>query len=587
MDGRPKLWTLNPPHPLAEDLASRLRVSTLLAQALLARGLSDIGDCQAFLSPSLKSLHPPLALPGADAASQRIARAIRDREKIVIYGDYDVDGITAAAILWHAIRLLGGQVGYYIPHRIEEGYGLNSEAVAQIAGDGAKLIVTVDCGVTAIEPALVAREKGADLIITDHHQFKPGEFPDCFAIVHPRLKLDGQAEYPNPHLCGAGVALKLAWAVGLAMSQTPRVSDDFKKFLIDATSLAALGTIADVVPLMGENRVLAHFGLNGLRASNLPGLRALIASASLTGKNLDSYHVGFCLAPRLNACGRMGHAEKALRMLTEASEAEALEIASFLETQNRQRQALERQILEQALAQLGPNPLSDSDRAIVLASDQWHPGVIGIVAARLVDRFCRPTVLISLANGQGQGSGRSIAGFHLADALNACSHYLTSHGGHEMAAGLKISADSFNAFRDAFKSYARDHVQLEMMRPELKLEAHADLAQMNEGVVNDLWRLGPFGHGNRRPVFWFRDVHLAAEPRVVGKTGVHLQLWVKKGNKRLKCIAFNRAFMKDRLTPGTRVELAAEPSINEFNGARSVELEIKDVRLANSQNVEG
>jgi single-stranded-DNA-specific exonuclease len=581
MDGRAKLWTINPPHPQAEELASRLRVSTLLAQALLIRGMTEIDDCQAFLSPSLKSLCPPLTLPGASAASQRIARAIRDQEKIVIYGDYDVDGITAAAILWHAIRLLGGQVGYYIPHRIEEGYGLNSEAVAQIIDDGAKLIVTVDCGVTAIEPAKVAREQRVDLIITDHHQFHPEQLPDCFAIVHPRLKLDGQTEeYPNPNLCGAGVALKLAWAVALAHSQTPRVSEDFKKFLIEATSLAALGTIADVVPLLGENRVLAHFGLSGLRSSTLPGVRALIASASLTGKNLDSYHVGFCLAPRLNACGRMGHAELALKMLTEATESEALEIASFLETQNRQRQNLERQILEQALSQLEQSPLTDQDRAVVLASDKWHPGVIGIVAARLVDRLCRPAVLISLSNGQGQGSARSVPGFHLANAFNACSQHLLSHGGHEMAAGLKIQTESFDAFRAAFCNYARDHVQLEMMRPELKLESLADLAQMNEATVTDLWRLGPFGHGNRRPLFCFRDVQLAAEPRIVGKTGGHLQLWVKKGDKRLKCIAFNRAWMKDRLTAGTRIELAAEPSINDFNGSRSVELDVKDLKFS-------
>jgi single-stranded-DNA-specific exonuclease len=598
-----KRWTISPAHPAAEDLAQRLKISPLVAQALLTRGMTEPDDCHAFLSPTLKLLHEPSLLPNAVRAAERIAKAVRDRQKIVIYGDYDVDGITATTILWHALTLLGAQVSYYIPHRIDEGYGLNPQAVGQIIEGGAQLIITVDCGVTAMESARVAAERGVDLIITDHHQWHEGEFPDCFAIVHPRLPSStpspgtpafdseaqarrgegrggGDCSYPNPHLCGAGVAFKLAWQIGLAVNGSMRVSNEFRDFLVEATALAALGTIADVVPLVGENRALAHFGLLGLKSSKLTGIKALIASAALTGQNLDSFHVGFLLAPRLNACGRMGHAALAVRMLTDAPAAEAMEIAVYLEEQNRARQALERKILEDALHRLEESKFSsETHRAIVIGSDTWHAGVIGIVAARLVERFCVPTVLIALDAENGQGSARSINGFHLANALAACSDHLIAHGGHEMAAGLKVKRENLSAFQQAFGDYAMKNVNAEMMTPEIKLEAQAMVGQMTSALVSDLHRLGPFGHGNRKPLFCFRDVQVAAVPRVVGKTGEHLQLMIRQGNARVKCIAFRQAALAGRLTPGTSIELAAEPMINEFNGYRSVELEVKDLKI--------
>ena len=321
---RPKRWNIAEPHAAAQELATKLKASPLLAQVLLNRGIGEAADCATFLRPSLKHLHDPFSIANLRKAAERIAKAIRDKEKIVIYGDYDVDGITATSILWHAITVFGGIVEFYIPHRIDEGYGLNSEAIGQICEQGAKLIVTVDCGVTAIEQAKVACERGVDLIITDHHEWKmrtedsglrteqnnssgsasssqssvlspqsSPDLPDCFTIVHPRL---GDAAYPNPHLCGAGVAFKLAWGIGLAMSGGDRVGEEFRNFLVEATALAALGTIADVVPLVGENRVLAHFGLGGLKQTRLRGLLALIDSAGLTGQKLDSYDVGFKLA---------------------------------------------------------------------------------------------------------------------------------------------------------------------------------------------------------------------------------------------------------------------------------------------------
>ena len=587
---RPKRWKIETPNAAAGDLASRLKISPIVAQMLLNRGISDFDDAQAFLRPSLLALADPNLLPGLTGAAQRIAKAIRDREKIVIYGDYDVDGITATSILWHAITLLGGEVATYIPHRIDEGYGLNCEALGQIIDDGAKLIVTVDCGITAIEPAKIAQQRGVDLIVTDHHHWHgdPPMIPDCCGIVHPRLPgpENQAAAYPNPHLCGAGVAFKLAWGIGQAIGGAVRVSESFRGFLIEATALAALGTIADVVPLVGENRVLAHFGLSGLAQSKLTGIRALIESAALTGKSLDTYDVGFLLAPRLNACGRLGHAALAVEMLTTASESRATEIAVYLEGQNRARQTVEKQILEQALAQVEANGWGgDGNRALVLAAEGWHAGVIGIVASRIVDRYCRPTVMVALSNGQGQGSARSIAGFHLANALESCGKHLLAYGGHEMAAGLKIESGRLDDFRAAFCAAADSLVTDEMLVPQLRVECGADLPDITEALVNELQRLGPFGHGNRRPTLCLDNAIVAGSPRRVGKTGDHLQLMVKQKRQTIRCIAFGAGEMMDKLPSGASIRLVVEPSINEFNGRRSVELHVKDFQVLAAEKV--
>jgi len=585
-------WTIAPTHDAASALADRLKVSPLIAQILASRGFTEPDACRDFLKPSLKLLHDPAGIPGLTKAAQRIAKAVVDRDKIVVYGDYDVDGITATSILWHAIRRLGGVVEYYIPHRIEEGYGLNADAVAEICNAGAKLIITVDCGVTAIGPAQVAADKGVDLIITDHHEWRENVEPDagglaaeprmpllpnCHAIVHPRLPWDGPT-YPNPHLCGAGVAFKLAWGIGQAISGGNRVGDDFRSFLVDATALAALGTIADVVPLVGENRILAAFGLGGLKQSQLTGIQALIESANLTGQKLDSFHVGFLLAPRLNASGRMGHARLAVEMLTEASHDRAVEIATFLETQNRERQVTERGIVDIAVQQVVDGKL-DENSAIVLGGEGWHPGVIGIVASRIVDKFHRPVVMVAINNGLGQGSCRSIPGFHLAKALEACRDYLDSYGGHEMAAGLKVQAVNFEAFRDAFCAHAKAVIAPELLVPEISLDAEADLQHMTEALVTDLGRLGPFGHGNRKPLLACRGLEVAAAPRRVGKTGDHLQLFVKQFGRQMKCIAFGQGKLGDSLKPGTKIDMAVEPTLNEFNGRVSVELTVKDLRM--------
>ncbi len=583
-----KRWVLPDPDPqAAAELARHLKISLVSAQILLNRGFTcgDLDAGRKFLRPQLADLIEPGDLPGIAPAADRIAKAVRDNEKITIYGDYDVDGITATAILWHALVTLGisrDKLGTYIPHRVDEGYGLNAEALVKLADEGANVIVSVDCGITACDQAILARERGVDLIITDHHEWRNTDgiptLPDAFACVHPRLP--GNTPYENPELTGAGVAFKLAWEVGKRLSGGPKVSDDMKWFLVDALALAALGTIADVAPLIGENRVIARYGLGGLTKTKLFGLRALIDSAGLGGCDLDSMDVGFKLAPRLNACGRMGHAQDAVEMLTAATPGRAKDIAEFLEGENRRRQTTERAITKQAIEQVHDNGWdSDDHRAIVVAASDWHVGVVGIVASRLVDIFHRPAIVLALdGEGGAGGSGRSIDGFHLAHALQSCASLLDSHGGHAMAAGMHLQAGNIDAFREQFVSLARADLSAEDLLPCLKADVEIDLSTVNAALETELSRLGPFGRGNPRPTLILRGLTVLTA-RAVGKTGDHLQLQLDDGTgrNRIKGIAFGCGELATKLRGGDKIDLAGSLNLNEWNGRTTVELEIKDV----------
>jgi single-stranded-DNA-specific exonuclease len=444
-----------------------------------------------------------------------------------------------------------------------------------------------------IQAGLFAQEASVDLIVTDHHEWRvrrttsdgvPGEEPDlpeAYALVHPRLP---GSDYANPHLTGAGVAFKLAWEVGKQLTGKPKVSGEMREFLIEAMALAALGTIADVAPLTGENRVIARFGLGGLTRTRLRGLRALIDSAGLGGQNLDSYHVGFLLGPRLNACGRMGHAEQAVHMLTRATSGEARDIASFLENQNRDRQATEKKIVEAAVEQIRDRGWDSEDHpAIVVEGEGWHVGVVGIVASRLVDQFHRPVVVLSTENGAAGGSGRSIPRFHLAHALAACDDLLESHGGHAMAAGLRLKSENVDAFRRRLLEQARRDLAAEDLSPTLRADAEVTLDCVGEPLVAELGRLGPFGIGNPKPVLIFRDLTVLSA-RACGKNGDHLQLLLDDGRGcRIKAIAFRCGELAQKLRGGDTVDLAAEPCLNEWNGRVSVELTVKDLAPRNAR----
>lgn len=562
----------------------------LLVQLLANRGLTTPNEIDAFLHPKFNDLPTPELLPGCIAAAERILAAVRAGRKIVVYGDYDVDGTTGAAILWHAIRLAGGNVDFYVPHRLEEGYGLNVEALASIAAGGATMVVTVDCGIASVEEAQAARTLGLELIVTDHHE--PGaSLPAAAAIVHPRLSADGgQCHYPNPHLCGAGVAMKLAWAIGQHLSNSVKVSDQFRDFLVQATSLAALGTVADVVPLLGENRVIVTFGLLGIKQTGLPGLDALIDSAGLRSERVDAYHVGFTLAPRLNAAGRMDEANKVVELFTAADAARGREIADYLERQNRNRQATERAILHEAIAKLDADPKFAQRRSIVLADPGWHPGVVGIVASRLVERYNRPTVLVGMQNGTGQGSARSIQpgpdfSFSINDALAACKDCLVSFGGHAMAGGLRVKAEQFDAFAESFERFACSRLKPEDLAPRLRIDADVTADDLRFDVVSQVLKLAPFGQGNPKPVLAARGCSLANPPRRVGTDGGHLQFHVRlpsvrapAGGQVFQAIAFNGAHWERPLAAGRPFDLAFEPDINTYNQRSSVQLCVRDIR---------
>lgn len=575
---RERRWVIAPPHPQRERLAREARVSPLLAQLLLNRSLCGASEVRRFLVPQLKELLPPEALPNATVVGRRLAEAARAGRRIVIYGDYDVDGVTATAILWHTLRLAGANADYYIPSRLEEGYGVNGQALEQLAAEGAEVVVTVDCGIRAVAEARLARGLGLELIVTDHHE-PGGELPDAAFVVHPTA-LDSTAA--NPHLSGAGVALKVAWALALELGGARRVGQEFREFLVEATAFAALGLVADVVPLVGENRVIAAFGLRHLCHAQNPGLRALLEVSGLAGKaRYDEYDVGFLLAPRLNAVGRLGHARAAVELFTRAGPTEARRIATMLDAQNRKRQAVEREITRQAIEMAIARGFDrDSRPAIVLASREWHPGVVGIAAARLVDRFHRPTVLIALDGSHGQGSGRSIPNFPLHEALAACEQHLLSYGGHAMAAGVKIAAEQVEAFTAAFLAEAGRRLTAADLTPRLYLDDEVELAQLDLELVEAVQRMAPFGEGNPRPQLATTAVELADGPRAVGQNGQHLQFTVRQGESYRKAIAFGRGTQAQALAAHRRLRLAFEPIINEWGGRRSVELKVADWKPA-------
>ncbi len=567
-------WSVHESFGGADELARKLGTTPLVAQVLHNRGIDSAEAGRAFMKPRLGDLHDPSELSGAVQAAVRIARAVAEKQRIVIYGDYDVDGMTGVAILYAILTMLGADVHYYVPHRLDEGYGVNAKAIEKLIARDMNLLITVDCGISAVKVLSEATKAGVDVIVTDHHS-PPDQLPEVAAIVHPDIP---QGSYPNPALAGAGVAFKLAWQVARAVCGSRRVDEPMKKFLLDATCLAALGTIADVVNLRGENRVLAVFGLAGLPATDHPGLRALLESASLATGKLDAYDVGFRLAPRLNACGRMGHARLAVELLTTASPDRCREIATYLNTQNTQRQKVQREITEKAVEMVLSRGLDAKDnRAIVLSSPNWHGGVIGIVASRIVERFNRPTILIAInGDGQGQGSGRSVPGFHMRDALAASGKHLQSFGGHAMAGGIRIDPANIDAFAEDFCRCARENLPDDA--PALDIDAETTLASLNFTTVQHLSRLAPFGQGNPPPLLILRNCELPMAPKRMGRQGATASLYLKQGSTSLRAVGFGMGDLADKLIGVSHVDVAAEATLNTYRGKTNVELHLRDVQ---------
>lgn len=558
-------------------------VSPLVWRVLASRGLTDAGEAEGFLNPSLLGLHDPSLLPDADRAAERLLEALDAGEPIVIYGDYDVDGVTATAILWHTLKELrpDADVRTYVPHRLDEGYGLNADAIAALAGEGAGVIVSVDCGITACESALAAEGLGVDLIITDHHNppTDPEHMPRAFATVHPRSP--GSA-YPFGDLCGAGVAYKLAWRLVTMSEGSARVSKRLRELLLHLLALAALGSIADVVPLLGENRIIARFGLGRLKRSPIAGLRALIDASGLDGADIDAERVAFTLAPRLNACGRLGHAREAVRMLTDASYEEAFAIADELNGQNAARRRIEEAIVDEAAAMAEASGMTGSDRrAIVLAKPGWHPGVVGIACSRLVERFCRPTILLDDDGELCHGSGRSVNGVNLHRALDRCSHLLERWGGHDMAAGMSLKRGNLGEFQGALIEQINAVLGEDDLVPTLGYDCEAALAELTVESVTGMGAIGPFGEGNPSIRVRVNGLTIAETPRQVGKQGKHLQVRFRGAERGqyLKCIAWRWGERAGELAAGMPVEILARPMLSQWGGSTSVEAEMHDLRI--------
>lgn len=570
-----KMWQIQPESAYAAALAASLKVSPLTAQILINRDLHKEDTARSFLSPKLTDLIDPEAMHGIPAAADHIRTAIETGKKISIYGDYDVDGITSTAILWHLLKMLGAHVDYYIPHRMDEGYGLNADAVRQLADNGTELMITVDCGITGIGETRLAYELGMKVIVTDHHE--PGEtLPEAEAIVHPRL----DAAYGNPHAAGAMVAFKLAWAVANRYKTDGQLPQALKQYLLNATTLAGIGTIADVVDLRGENRILAGYGLRALENSSLVGIRTLVQTADIQPSDVDSYAVAFRLAPMLNAAGRMGHARLAVELLTTDSEVRAMQIAQYLKDQNRLRQKCQLDIFKQAKQRITQTGLNHPDRkTIVLADENWHTGVIGIVASKVIDSYYRPTILINATDGVGQGSGRSVDGFNLHAALTACSEHLISFGGHKMAAGLKIDMNNIAAFAEAFERYAHENMEHDTLESYLDIDAEARIADFNEHVMRELNGLEPFGQGNPKPVFAARGVKLIAPPRTVGSRNDHLQMSISDDSGAVRCIGFGMGKLEKKLLETDTFSVAFEPQYNTYNGRTNLQFVLSDIRF--------
>ncbi len=572
-----KKWILaSPQREAARRLAGALHISEVTARLLVNRGLAEPAAAQAFLQPSLHALEDPCRHPGVLDAAALLLEAARTGKRIAIFGDYDADGICASALLMRCFAHVGAEPDLYIPHRVEEGYGLSCEALQELADRGTDVVVTVDCGISAVSEVAFARKLGIEMVITDHHQ--PGETrPDAAYVLNPKLP---ECRFGYENLAGVGVAFKLMWAIGQQLSDGHRVTDEFKDLMMEALSLVAVGTIADVVPLVDENRVLSHYGLKTLTVSSRPGLNALISVSRLRGDRVSAEDVAFRLAPRLNAAGRMGDARAAVDMLTTCDERHAADLAEHLEQQNRLRINAQNAALRQAEALLAESGQLEQQGCIVLASPDWHQGIVGLVASRLAESYWRPAFVFAAEDDLLHGSGRSIPGFSLFDAVKQCAHLLERYGGHEAAAGLSLRAENLAAFKEHMDERARGVLGTEPGVPELALDADVDLGSLNLALVKEIDLLEPFGKGNPEPTFMASDLRLVGSPRIVGSNGNHLTFMVRQGRTTVRVIAMRRADWIDELRArkGEPFSLAFEPVINTYRGRTSVELRAEDLQ---------
>lgn len=554
-----------PKSDLLDLFRSELQVPNVMAKILINRGIECVDRACEFLYPSLDDLIDPFKMADMEKAVDRIWKAIHAKEKIMVHGDYDVDGVTGTSLLVRSIGHLDADVSFYIPNRLEEGYGISKEAIDTCGERGVTLLISVDCGITAVEETDYARECGVDVIITDHHQ--PGELPNAVAVVNPKRP---DCDYPFKELPGVALAFKLADALYRFRELDPAP-------VYDNLDLVALGCAADIVPLVGENRILVAHGLLGIERTQNLGLRALLRKLNLEGKQLGTGQLIFVLAPRINALGRMGSALEAVTMLTTEDSDKAMAIANILEEQNQRRRQVDERMYREAIEMVEQEVDLDQDKAIVLASDDWHPGVIGIVASRIAERVHLPTVLISMEGDSGKGSARSIPGFDLFGALSRCRSHLTSFGGHKYAAGLSVEKTQLPAFRKALLEAAVELIDQDDLIPKLEIDDEITLDQIDKKLIDILKRFGPFGPQNSRPTMMSRGVEVVGNPAIVGRN--HIRFKARQKGSVFDCIGYNLGHLTYRLTPGeANLDMAYVIEENEWRGRKDIQLRLRDLR---------
>ena len=553
----------------AAALATALDVHPIIARLLCLRGLSNVDEAIRFLNPSLDHLHDPFRLADMDRAVDRIEQALARHERIAIHGDYDVDGITSTVILRRALEMLGGDVVHFIPERLRDGYGLQPAAIDRLHAERVGLIVSVDCGIRSSDAAARARELGVDLIVTDHHE-PEGTLPAALAVINPKRT---DCAYPDKHLAGVGVALKLVQALCQRAGKG--------KWLPAFIKVAAIGTLADVVPLVGENRVIARLGLASLsRGPHTIGLRSLLDASGLSGKTIDSYQVAFMLAPRVNAAGRMSTPDIATRLLLATDEAmgeEARALAQQLNDENLRRQQEEADLVGQARKAIETDPAIGSHNVLVVGGDGWHRGVIGIAASKLVDTFHKPAIVLSVDGDVAHGSCRSIPDFDMLAALEQCSDVFLRFGGHKQAAGLTIEAARVPEFRARINAYADEVLEPDQLRPRLRIDGPLNLRAITPDFMRELDTMGPFGMSNPRPVFHAAGVEIVDGPRALKDR--HLTMTFSQEGRRFRAIAWRAAERAEFLNQNRAgVNLAFSLEKNEYQGETYLELSVADVK---------
>ena len=543
-----------------EEISEKFHISELVSSILVNRGIIEDEEIRVFLNPTRDDFYDPFLLPDIEIAVQRIIKAIQNQDNVIIYGDYDVDGITSTTVLKKFLEERNMKVDFYIPNRLKEGYGLNKEAIKQIAEKGYQLIITVDCGISGIEEVEYANSLGIETIITDHHE--PLEnLPNAIAVVDPKRK---DSRYPFHQLAGVGVVFKVIQAV----SKRLRLEDkDYLKYL----DLVCVGTISDIVPLVDENRVIAKLGLKLVAMTKNLGLRELIQSSGY--RDIDSNTISFGIAPRVNACGRMGYEEEALNLFLSQDQETVTLLTQKLNQYNKDRQETEKRIFEQALEMIEKDKEYENS-AIILGNDQWHHGVIGIVSSKITDMYFKPSILICFEGEEGKGSGRSIPGFDLHNALCSCSNHLEKYGGHEMAVGLSLKKEEFERFKKEFETYAQKEKVKEIV-PVIYIDHQITEQEMTFDTIEQLKLLEPFGEGNKKPLFTYKGLKIDSIRAL--SEGRHLKLTLKDENNTIHAIGFNMGHLTSEYLIGDKIDIVGYLELNHFNGVDTIQMNLKDV----------